>query len=266
MPTVDILEKTCIYCNETKEITLFVKRTNGCKTCKNKKELERHHNKKHNPVYRERLRALNEKYNRQKGVKKKNVRKWYTIAELNEITKFCQSCKNEKLLKYFKKSNRNELYSPYGSTCESCYKKDNFINQKAWQSLKNDPVRKEKYYKQIAANRQNNPDKFRVVDKKKYDAVKVDPIKYQKQLDAVKLAHKKYNYTHLDKAHDIRKCENLYDSYITNQLVKRSKGLSVKDIPPELIELKRKQLILTRQIKNNDKDQSSDNNHKDSNN
>ena len=55
-------------------------------------------------------------------------------------------------------------------------------------------------------------------------------------------------------------------NYITNQLVKRSKGLSVKDVPQELIELKRKQLTLTRQIKKNGKDQSSDNNHKDSNN
>jgi hypothetical protein len=266
MPTVDISNKICIYCNETKDITLFVKKTNGCKKCKHKKELERHHTKMLDPIYRERKRILSEKAKRKKGVKKMNVRNWYTKEQLIEITKLCQSCNTEKTLNYFRKSNRNGLYSPYGSTCQSCYSKDNLVRQKAWYSLKNDPIRKEKYYKQIAANRQNNPDKFKAIDKKKYDAVKKDAVKYQKQLEAVKLAHKKYNYNHLDKAYSIRKSENLYDSYVVNQLVKNKTGLSVKDVPPELIELKRKQLILTRKIKNNAKNQSSDNNHQDSNN
>jgi hypothetical protein len=255
MLTVEILDKTCIYCNETKNISLFKKGTNGCKKCRNKKDSERHQIKKHDPVYRERLRALSEKSKRKHGVKKRNVRKFYTINEINEITKFCKSCKNERLLKYFHTNKINELYYCYGPTCESCYRKDNFVNKKAWELIKNDPIKKEKYYKQIAANRQNNPDKFRILDKKKYDAVKADSVKYQKQLDSVKISHKKYNYKDLDKAHEKRRRENLYDSYVKYQIVKHKKVLSVKDIPQELVEMKRNQLLLTRKIKNNDKEE-----------
>jgi hypothetical protein len=256
MLTIDILDKTCIYCNETKNISLFKKGTNGCKKCKNKKELERHHIKKHDPVYKERLRALNEKSKRKHGVKKMNVRKLYTIDEINEITKFCQSCKNERLLKYFSKNIINGLYYCYGPKCQSCFRKDNFVRKKAWELIKNDPIKKENYYKKIAAtrqyNKQNNPDKLKRLDKRKYDSVKADPVKYQKQLNSVKLSHKKYNYKHLDKLHENRRRENLYDSYVKYQIVKHKKVLSVKDIPQELVEMKRNQLLLKRKIKNND--------------
>lgn len=63
----------------------------------------------------------------------------------------------------------------------------------------------------------------------------------------------------------IRDCTNLKDVYI-KACLKWGTDLSSKDIPQELIEIKRKQLILTRKIKNNGKNQSSDNNHKDCNN
>jgi hypothetical protein len=49
-----------------------------------------------------------------------------------------------------------------------------------------------------------------------------------------------------------RDCTNLKDVYI-KAAIKWGTNLSSKDIPQNLIELKRKQLLLTRQIKNNGK-------------
>lgn len=49
-----------------------------------------------------------------------------------------------------------------------------------------------------------------------------------------------------------KSCKNLSDFYIITS-IKRNSDLSRKDIPQELIELKRKQLLLIRQIKNNGK-------------
>jgi hypothetical protein len=59
--------------------------------------------------------------------------------------------------------------------------------------------------------------------------------------------------------HFKRNKEELNDKYIKSILCS-DPGLSFSDIPQELIELKRKQLILTRKIKNNGKDQSSNSN------
>jgi hypothetical protein len=50
-----------------------------------------------------------------------------------------------------------------------------------------------------------------------------------------------------------KQCNNLSDYYVSRAVIGRDK-LYKKDIPQELIELKRKQLLLTRQIKNNGKD------------
>jgi hypothetical protein len=65
-----------------------------------------------------------------------------------------------------------------------------------------------------------------------------------------------------------KRVELLPDGYVINQIIRKKYRdcLKSSDIPQDLIELKRKQLTLTRQIKNNGKDQSSDNNHKDNNN
>jgi len=59
---------------------------------------------------------------------------------------------------------------------------------------------------------------------------------------------------------------NNYPLYTARIIVKNNDLLNWRDIPQDVIELHRKQLILKRKIKNNAKDQSSDNNHTDSNN
>lgn len=57
--------------------------------------------------------------------------------------------------------------------------------------------------------------------------------------------------------------EQVTDMYVKSLLTKskRKSTLKFSDIPDELVELKRKQLLLIRQLKNNGKDQDSDNNH-----
>jgi hypothetical protein len=54
-------------------------------------------------------------------------------------------------------------------------------------------------------------------------------------------------------------CKNLSDFYVINS-IKRDSDLSRSDIPQELIEIKRKQLLLIRQIKNNGKEKTIKNN------
>lgn len=55
------------------------------------------------------------------------------------------------------------------------------------------------------------------------------------------------------KEYSTRQREILGDLYIKSILTKHSTNLTFSDVTPELIELKRKQLLLKRQIKNNGK-------------
>jgi len=102
----------------------------------------------------------------------------------------------------------------------------------------------------ISMWRASNPDKVKVINKKKYDWVKADPIKYQKQLEAVRKqkAQKKYGY--LEQIYRDRSKENLTDNYIKRHFLTHAVKISYSDIPQELVELKRKELLLTRTIKN----------------
>ena len=104
-----------------------------------------------------------------------------------------------------------------------------------------------------------NPDKIKIENKKKYDRVKADPIKYQKQLEAVRKKKLENKYYNLQQAYRDRSKNNLTDNYIKRTLLDRHGGiLRYSDISQEAISLKRKQILLTRKIKNNGKDQNSD--------
>jgi hypothetical protein len=118
-----------------------------------------------------------------------------------------------------------------------------------------------KYYSNLEENRKihakyrakwraANPDKVKIENKKKYDKVKADPIKYQKQLESVRKqkAQKKYGY--LEQIYRDRSKENLTDNYIKRHFLTHAIKISYSDIPQELVELKRKELLLTRTIKN----------------
>lgn len=84
--------------------------------------------------------------------------------------------------------------------------------------------------------------------------------KYHKNIEKYrnisKLSQKKYRDKNKSKLYflayqyAIKQKKNLGDLYVKATLTKHSRELCFKDITPELIELKRKQLILTRTIKN----------------
>jgi putative salt-induced outer membrane protein YdiY len=87
-------------------------------------------------------------------------------------------------------------------------------------------------------------------------------IKYYKNIEKyreiAKRGTKKYRDANKEKLYSITskylkdKASQLGDLYIKSLLTKRSK-LTFREIPQDLIELKRKQLLLTRQIRNNGK-------------
>ena len=118
----------------------------------------------------------------------------------------------------------------------------------------------DKYYSNIEENRKvnaekrrtwraNNPDKVKIENKKKYDRVKADAIKYQKQLDSVRKKKAEKIYTHLDQKYRDRSKDSLTDNYIKRTLLDRHTGiLKFNDISQELVNLKRKQILLKRQI------------------
>lgn len=102
--------------------------------------------------------------------------------------------------------------------------------------------------KSTAIWRANNPDKIKIANKKKYDGVKADPIKYQKQLDAVKKQKAQKKYGHLEQAYRDRSRDNLTDNYVKRTLLDQDRILRYDDIPQEVVILKRKLILLKRQI------------------
>jgi hypothetical protein len=102
----------------------------------------------------------------------------------------------------------------------------------------------------ISIWRAANPDKVKIENKKKYNKVKADPIKYQKQLKSVKEQKAQKKYNHLEQAYRDRSKENLTDNYIKRTFLSHIVKISYNDISQELVELKRKQLLLNRTIKN----------------
>jgi hypothetical protein len=93
-----------------------------------------------------------------------------------------------------------------------------------------------------------NPDKVKIESKKKYDHVKADPVKYQKQLDSVRKQKAQKKYGHLEQAYRDRSRENLTDNYVKRTLLDHTGVLKYADIPQEAIDIKRKQLLLKRKI------------------
>ena len=167
---------------------------------------------------------------------------------------------SEKICNVCNKLRSIDKFASYISIkCESCYKRDWYIKNKE-KSLKKSKERyiklfsnrtdeikkKEREYR--AQWRKNNPDKQKAAKKKKYACVKADAIKYAKQLEATKKAKKKYKYVELEQRYRDKSKENLTDNYVKRILLSTIVKLSYSDIPQELVELKRKQLILKRQI------------------
>lgn len=124
---------------------------------------------------------------------------------------------------------------PYNPKCRSCYRK--------------------KYKSTINKWRGNNRDMVRESNKRSYSNSKQDGIRYQRLLDNYnKRYHKDLEKSRIttNKRHN-KAAKLLTDAYIKAVLSRKS-DLTTKDIPQELIELKRTQLQLYRQAKSNQND------------
>jgi Fe2+ transport system protein B len=103
--------------------------------------------------------------------------------------------------------------------------------------------------------RLNNPDKYKQFIRKDWEKLKNTPERLQKKKEyAIKFnkEHRVYN-AEVAKTRKDKYKEELHDEYIKKLLLHRSYGLiSAKDIQTDLINLKRKQLILTRKFNNHE--------------
>lgn len=107
-------------------------------------------------------------------------------------------------------------------------------------------VDKTEHYKRNKENALKNPDKIRQYKVKYYTSEKgKNNLKQYRILNAEKVKQWK-------KGQKIKSIETISDSYI-KELIIQNTELSFKDVPQELIEIKRKQLSLKRKIKNNGK-------------
>ena len=148
-----------------------------------------------------------------------------------------------------------KFQTPGSKHCRKCSSDIYYIRNKeaiAKRSL-------DRYYDNLEENRKiqakkrkvwraNNPDKVKIESKKKYDRVKADPVKYKKQLESVRKKKAEKIYTHLDQSYRDRSRDNLTDNYIKRTLLDHDGVIKYADIPKGLIDLKRKQLLLKRQI------------------
>ena len=101
-----------------------------------------------------------------------------------------------------------------------------------------------------ALDKYRKTDKFKLVQDAYYASNKEKIIERNKDW-------RSKNKTRYNESVNISKkvyIDNLTDYYIKELLTKRQPELGYSDIPQELVDLKRKQLLLTRQIKNNGKD------------
>lgn len=166
------------------------------------------------------------------------------------VTRICKKCGQEKAIEKFDKNIvKEKLYYRY--TCITCrgrvrYESDK--NKEWYKKMKKVDLEKHKVRNQkIAKNwRDNNPEKI-IAIKKSY--------KEKHGQIFIKSYHKNYYQQNIDgykKRSIIHKkayIENLADCFVRECLVNNNSFLSAKDIPQELVELKRKQLKLKRDAK-----------------
>lgn len=114
-----------------------------------------------------------------------------------------------------------------------------------------DEERKERKIKSRRKWYESNRDHVRAYNKSRMDINRSHMRKfYIRHKARVSEDKKNYRASHLDRCHYLRKeiRDKLGDSYIKDKLT-RGSSLRSEDIPQELVELKRQQMILTRTIR-----------------
>ena len=160
--------------------------------------------------------------------------------------KECKICKNIKDLKYFRSrvKKSGEIYTK--PTCHACYSKKNkdkyreLYNQKERERRANlSSERKEELIKYAREWKRKNVEKSREITKRSMRKKLQDPIRKEEFREKERIS---WNM----------KRKTLSDDYIVYLLItKYERGIIYKrNISPEIIETKRKSLILKRKVRN----------------
>ena len=152
--------------------------------------------------------------------------------------KICIQCNLPKSIYSF-----YSLKGPLSELCKICYNRNYYKKNKEEllkkHSLKYANLSKEEKAKKIqyvTTWKKDNPDKLKIYNKRTH-------IRRYSNSEAWKKCIKN------TKDHYKKSKENLVDYYIKKLINKTGGGLSHNDIPQELVELKRKEVMLTRTLK-----------------
>jgi len=192
-------------------------------------------------------------------------------------TKKCSKCGEVKAVSEFNKNkNRKDGLHTYCKKCVKQYyqvnKEKTLEQKKQYRQANKEKIkeRKKKYYqvnkeKTLEHNkqyRQANKEKIKERKKKYYQANKEKTLEHSKQYrqankEKIEQYNKQYRQANKEKLKEKSKDNRnkLVDPYIKTIISKQTNGmLKAKDIPQELIELKRNNIILKRKIKDNGKE------------
>jgi hypothetical protein len=148
---------------------------------------------------------------------------------MTEQVKTCSKCGETKALGFFCKN--KECNDGFRPRCKEC------MNSYGREFRKKNPDKCREYYRK---NREKNREKIRVTSKKYYE----------KNKDKINEYGKERREKNPEKIREIRKVyiENLPEKYVIKQITQGT-GLSASSIPQELIELKRVQIQITRELR-----------------
>jgi len=187
-----------------------------------------------------------------------------TTEEDIKMNKVCNKCNEEKPLGLFGKHKR--CSDGHGGTCKKCL---SIYNKKYY--LNNEEKIKERSNLNYAENIERCKEKNHMYYQKNKDkCIEISKKWQENNPEKCKEYRKAKNINRLGKYKDIQKLwvinnieavkenrktrkkfnsENLTDSYVRGMLQKRTQ-MSGGDLPQELVELKRIQLLITREIRN----------------
>lgn len=261
MPTITIPNKICPHCNGTKwsvrerigkrgityHYTCSVKAVEKAKKWKDA-NLDR---------YRENIKkiALRKKLYKEQNPqprKPKTFKNHLPEEQLKQIlleakcdkvsTKTCKSCNESKLISKFdvkvRKTGKVYVYPTCKRCLSLCAKDKDRYNEYCRNYYKNETKEKREKRNILASNwRKKNPDKMNLKSKRGWEKIKADPVKKEKK-----------NYC--QRVYLKNQRVELSDSYVASRVIGKE-GVGVlkrSDVPKELIDIKRKQLFLKRQI------------------
>jgi hypothetical protein len=189
------------------------------------------------------------------------------------MIKVCASCKQELPIDLFRLIVLKGVEKHRQAKCKPCMQ----AYQKTYYESNKEHIKKQiKDWRKNNPNyltkwRENNPEKLKKCrEKRKEKAKEYQRKRYLENPEAARLASKKYreenfelvkvsknkwrseNRDHI-RSYYKTKTENLSDAYIRNKLSKCSKRkniMSSQDIPQSLVEIKRLQILIQREIKN----------------